>query len=139
MMLAARVGDCNQAFARLYGASEPAQLIGSRFVSLMGMTSETLIERTLRFVRSGYCIDGVHNRETLHDGTVRHFINTSRGEIQDGHVVRAWITGVDVTFKTLIEANYFGLQRRGGSGNRSVLNVRLKGNAGQPLSSRFYA
>ncbi len=33
-------------------------------------------------------------------------------------------------------ANYFGLQRRGGPGDRSVLSVRAKGNAGQPLSSR---
>jgi len=32
-------------------------------------------------------------------------------------------------------ANYFGLQRRGGSGDRSVLSVRAKGNAGQPLNS----
>ena len=32
-------------------------------------------------------------------------------------------------------ASYFGLQRRGGSGDRSVLSVRAKGNAGQPLSS----
>ena|GEM_PF-2442905 len=104
MMLAARVADCNQAFAHLCGASTPAELIGSRFVSLVGTNSETMIERSLRFIRSGYCIDGVHNTETLHDGTVRHFVNTSRGEIQDGHVVRAWITGVDVTFRTLIEA-----------------------------------
>jgi len=36
-------------------------------------------------------------------------------------------------------ANDFGLQRRGGSGNRSVLSVRAKGNAGQPLSSRCFA
>jgi len=34
-------------------------------------------------------------------------------------------------------ANYFGLQRRGGPGDRTVLSVRAKGNAGQPLSSRF--
>jgi|GEM_PF-2108501 len=34
-------------------------------------------------------------------------------------------------------ANSFGLQRRGGSSHRSVLSVRAKGNAGQPLSSRF--
>ena len=32
-------------------------------------------------------------------------------------------------------ANSFGLQRRGGSGNRSVLSVRAKGNVGQPLNS----
>jgi len=31
-------------------------------------------------------------------------------------------------------ANYFGLQRRGGSGNRSVLSVRAKGNAGPTIS-----
>jgi hypothetical protein len=32
-------------------------------------------------------------------------------------------------------ANNFGLQRRGGPGDRTVLSVRAKGNAGQPLSS----
>ncbi len=31
-------------------------------------------------------------------------------------------------------ANNFGLQWRGGLGNRSVLSVRAKGNAGQPLT-----
>jgi len=34
-------------------------------------------------------------------------------------------------------ANHFGLQRRGGSGDRSVLSVRVKGNAGQLLSSEI--
>ena len=34
-------------------------------------------------------------------------------------------------------ANHFGLQRRGESGDRSVLSVRAKGNAGQPLSSEI--
>ena len=32
-------------------------------------------------------------------------------------------------------ANNFGLQRRGGPGDRTVLSVRAKGNAGQTLSS----
>ena len=32
-------------------------------------------------------------------------------------------------------ANNFGLQRRGGPGDRTVLSVRAKGNAGQPLSA----
>ncbi|MFM7115868.1 MAG: glutathione peroxidase [Planctomycetota bacterium] len=34
-------------------------------------------------------------------------------------------------------ANYFGLQRRGGTGDRLVLSVRAKGNAGQLLSSEI--
>ena len=34
-------------------------------------------------------------------------------------------------------ANRFGLQRRGVSGNWFVLSVRVKGNAGQPLSSEI--
>ena len=32
-------------------------------------------------------------------------------------------------------ADNFGLQGRGGPGDRNVLSVRAKGNAGQPLSS----
>ena len=34
-------------------------------------------------------------------------------------------------------ANHFGLQRRGVPGNRFVLSVRAKGNAGQPFSSEI--
>ncbi len=34
-------------------------------------------------------------------------------------------------------ANHFGLQRRGVAGNRFVLSVRAKGNAGQVLSSEI--
>lgn len=104
MMLGARVVDCNLAFVHLCGADEPADLIGSRFVSLVSTTNETLVERALRFIHAGYHVDGVHNTETLHDGAVRHFINSSRGEIENGHLVRVWITGRDVTCQTLIEA-----------------------------------
>ncbi|HIF00077.1 MAG TPA: PAS domain S-box protein [Planctomycetes bacterium] len=104
MMLSARVADCNAAFAELCDVSEPDQLTGSRYVSLVGTASSTLIERALRFVRSGYCVNEVHNTDTLRDGAVRHFISSSRGEIQGGHLVRGWITFRDVTHQTLIEA-----------------------------------
>ena len=49
-------------------------------------------------------------------------------------------TGLEKRMKVSYEeglANHFGLQRRGESGDRSVLSVRAKGNAGQPLSSEI--
>ena len=104
MMLSARVADCNTAFAELCDVSEPDELKGSRYLSLVGTTSATMVERALRFVHSGYCVNGVHNTDTLRDGAVRHFLSSSRGEIQDGNLVRGWITFRDVTYQTLIEA-----------------------------------
>lgn len=103
MMLSAHVADCNVAFANLCGASESDDLKGARYVSLVGTTSETLIERALRFVHSGYCVNGVRNTDTMPDGAVRHFVSSSRGEIQEGSLVRGWITFRDVTWQTLIE------------------------------------
>ncbi|MCP4170727.1 MAG: PAS domain S-box protein [Fuerstiella sp.] len=103
MMLSARVADCNTAFADLCGADGPEQLRGSRYVSLVGTTSATLIERAQRFVRSGYCVNSVHNTDRLRDGAVRHFVSSSRGEIQEGKLVRGWVTFRDVTYQTLIE------------------------------------
>ena len=92
MMLSARVADCNAAFANLCGASESDELKGTRYVSLVGTTSATLIERALRFVHSGYCVNGVHNdRWTIamartndpNSATAQFFINTKMNSSLD--------------------------------------------------------
>ena len=104
MMLGARVADCNEEFVHLCGVRDADELIGNRFVSLMDTANDSLIERARRFIRSGYRVDHVRNSEVLHDGTTRYFLNSSCGEIRDGNLVRAWMTGRDVTHQVLIEA-----------------------------------
>lgn len=104
MVLSARVVDCNAAMLKLYGVVSSDEFLGSRFVSLVNTPDESLVQRARRFIRSGYHVEGVHNIETLQDGTERHLLNSSRGEFHEGHLVRVWVTSRDVTYQALIEA-----------------------------------
>jgi PAS domain S-box-containing protein len=104
MMLSGRIADCNETFARLYAYSSPDTVVGQPFMKLVGTDDESVLERAIRFIRSGYQVTEVRNTERLRDGSVRHLENSSRGEIHDGCLVRVWIIGRDVTTQQLIEA-----------------------------------
>lgn len=103
MMLRGKISDCNPAWARLFGAHDPGELIGSHYMSILGTAGETMIQRAKRLIRSGYHVEGVHNTDILKDGAERHFVNTTRGEITDGELCRIWVTSRDVTERTMLE------------------------------------
>jgi PAS domain S-box-containing protein len=104
MMLSGQVMDCNETFARVYAYPSRQAVVGERFMKLAGVDDEDMLQRARRFVQSGYQVTEVPNTESLRDGSQRHLVNSSRGEIHNGHVVCVWILGRDVTMQRLIEA-----------------------------------
>ena len=100
-MLAARLVECNDEFAKMYNASHAEDLTGARFVSLI-LAAEKFIVRARRFVTSGYRLINEEIEHARSDGTRQVLIANVVGEISHSRLTRMWITMEDVTFQRLI-------------------------------------
>ncbi len=104
-MLAAKLVDCNDEFAKIYGASLADDLIGARFVSLIFSIEEKFIPRARRFVTSGYRLVNEEVENVLPDGNHKILIANIVGELsgRSSDLTRMWITFEDVTLRRLVE------------------------------------
>ena len=92
----ARLAACNDAMARMYGHDRADALVGARLTDLLPDVPANR-EYLRRFVTSGYRLANEESHEIGRDGEPRVFINHFVGVVDDGHLVSAWGTQVDVT------------------------------------------
>jgi PAS domain S-box-containing protein len=92
----ARLAACNDAMARMYGHERANALVGARLTDLLPDVPANR-EYLLRFVTSGYQLANEESHEVGREGEPRVFINHFVGIVDDGHLVSAWGTQVDVT------------------------------------------
>ena len=87
---------CNDAMARMYGHDRADTIVGTRLSELLPDVPRN--RAYLRhFVTSGYQLAGEESHEVAKDGATRIFVNNFVGVVEDGLVVSAWGTQVDVT------------------------------------------
>jgi PAS domain S-box-containing protein len=99
----ARLAECNDATARMYGYERAADLIGAPLTRLLPRDDPSNVEYLRRFVASGYRLTDAESHEVARDGSPRFFLNNLIGMVVDGHLVRAWGTQRDVTRLKLAE------------------------------------
>jgi PAS domain S-box-containing protein len=87
---------CNDAMARMYGHERAEQIIGARLSDLLPDIPRNR-DYLHRFVTAGYQLANEESHEVGADGTSRVFMNNFVGVLEDGVVVSAWGTQVDVT------------------------------------------
>jgi PAS domain S-box-containing protein len=92
----ARLAACNDAMARMYGHDRADALVGARLTDLMPDVAANR-EYLHRFVTSGYQLANDESHEVAADGEPRVFITHFVGVVDDGCLVSAWGTQVDVT------------------------------------------
>jgi PAS domain S-box-containing protein len=94
ILAVARLEYANSAYARIYGATDPAELAGKRLERFGGRESNRgLVER---YVRSGYRLENVLWNETI-GGEERWFRGSVYGTVEDGNLVGAWGLQREVT------------------------------------------
>jgi PAS domain S-box-containing protein len=92
------LAECNEAFARTHGRSSIDEIRGERLTVLLVRTeAEKIIEYSRAFVRSGYHLMGAQTRETDIHGNTRYFQSNLIGILENGALVRAWGTQLDIT------------------------------------------
>ncbi len=102
----ARIAECNDAMARMYGYREARDLIGTRLADLHNVTDPTNREQIRAFIRARYRVSDSETREHDRDGRPRVFLNNVVGFVEDGHLVRVWGTQRDVTEQRQLEEQF---------------------------------
>ncbi|MDP3910645.1 MAG: PAS domain S-box protein [Gemmatimonadales bacterium] len=107
----ARIAECNDAMARMYGLTEARELVGARLADLHDVTDPANREQIRGFIRAGYRLSDSETREKARDGRPRVFLNNVIGFVEDGHLVRVWGTQRDVTEQRHLEEQFRQAQK----------------------------
>jgi len=87
---------CNDAMARLHGHERSDGVIGARLVDLVPDVPSNR-EYLHRFVTSGYQLANEESHEVTGNGDAKIFVTNFVGVVEDGALVSAWGTQVDIT------------------------------------------
>jgi PAS domain S-box-containing protein len=93
----ARVGFCNDTFARQFGYDAPESMRGLAFTDLVSSTHEEQLGFVVAFIMSGYRLDNLLLAERRRDGGVFRSLNNLSGDVEGGRLVRVWGVKRDVT------------------------------------------
>lgn len=93
----AYMAEANDAMAGMYGLKSSKDLIGVRLKDLMVCEDQRNIEYLRAFIESGYNLTNVESHELDTDGNDKYFSNSLVGIIENGTVIRAWGSQLDMT------------------------------------------
>jgi PAS domain S-box-containing protein len=100
---AARLAECNDATARMYGYTRAADIVGLRVDQFLDRADPHNDEYLRAFIHSGYRLVDAESHELAADGSSRWFLNNLIGFVESGHLVRAWGTQRDITDRVRTE------------------------------------
>ncbi|HVS79709.1 MAG TPA: PAS domain S-box protein [Candidatus Paceibacterota bacterium] len=92
-----RVAECNDAFARMYGYKNAAEVINAGLVRFINPKDPEHVKLLYAFVASGYRLTDVEVREFDQDGNVKYFLLNLVGVVEGTEGRRAWGTKLDIT------------------------------------------
>ncbi len=93
-----KIGECNTAFANMYGLAAREEMLGKPYVEFYGEDGyEANKDGNLAFYRQGYKIDDFETQELNIHGEKVYFANNVVGIIRDGYFVSTWGTQRDIT------------------------------------------
>ena len=91
------LGECNDAFARMYGFRAAVDVIGTRLVVFCPPSDPENVAYLRSFIRSGYRLEDAESHEIDRHGNAKYFVNNLVGIFERGQLVGAWGTQRDVT------------------------------------------
>ncbi|MFL6200432.1 MAG: ATP-binding protein [Thermoanaerobaculia bacterium] len=97
------LAECNRVMARMYGLESEQEILGARLGHLLPETDPHNIEYLRTFIQSGYRLTGAESHEVDSEGSPKVFLNNLVGVIEDGRLVRAWGTQLDITEQKRLE------------------------------------
>ena len=132
----ARVGECNDEFARQHGYSRAPDVLGRRLSELMQAAQTDQLEFLRCFVRSGFRVADLVTRGSGPEGQETWALNSLVGIIEQNWVVCIWGTRRDITAERRAQ---LALQRSEAEFraifDRAPVGIVLLDSAGRPLRS----
>ena len=93
----ARLSECNDVMARMYGYERSEQLIGAPWKAFAPRNDPQMTDYFRGFIEGGYRVTEWESREVDKEGNVRFFLSNRTGIVEDGLLKRSWGTQRDVT------------------------------------------
>ncbi|HEX9942031.1 MAG TPA: ATP-binding protein [Thermoanaerobaculia bacterium] len=97
------LAECNRAMAQMYGFESEAEILGARLGALLPSADAHNVKYLRSFIESGYRLTGAESHELDVEGNSKVFLNNLVGVIEDGRLVRAWGTQLDITEQKRLE------------------------------------
>ncbi len=97
------LAECNVVLAHMYGMRDEREIVGRRLGQFLPATDPHNLKYLRNFVQSGYRLTGAESHEVDADGRPKVFLNNLVGVVEDGKLVRAWGTQLDVTEQKRLE------------------------------------
>jgi PAS domain S-box-containing protein len=97
------VGHANDVWARIAGHEQAEDLVGYRLEELIPRSIPENVTFLKKLIRAGYRLKDHETVEEYRTGVKLHGINTLSGTIENGHLLRLWGTGRDITDQKRIE------------------------------------
>jgi PAS domain S-box-containing protein len=91
------LAECNDAFARFYGAETAEQLIGTRFGDLEPPSAPRFRNDLRSAIALGYQFSTLETRPVDRRGRQRYFVRSQCGIVEEGMLLRMWGTVRDIT------------------------------------------
>ena len=103
MLKGSNLSECNSALAKMYGYTQPSDLIGIRSDQLMDVHDEANIEFIRSFIANGFRLSDAESHEKDRAGNEKFFLNNLIGIIENDCLVCIWGTQRDITEKKQAE------------------------------------
>lgn len=97
------LAECNNVMAQMYGFSSAQELVGAKLSEFLVQSDLHNIKYLRSFIRSGYRLNAAESHEVDQQGLSKYFLNNLVGIIENGVLVRAWGSQVDVTERHQLE------------------------------------
>ncbi len=97
MYRGARLAECNDVMAQMYGYPSADDMIGVQVEQIAPREDPQNLAYFRAFVDGGYRIVDWETREVDRHGNVKFFLNNETGIVEDGLLKRAWGTQRDIT------------------------------------------
>lgn len=99
----AYMAECNISMAKMYGFKKTGYLIGARLGDLLVREDPDNIEYLTAFISSDYKLSNAQSHEKDKKGEDKYFLNSLTGTVENGLLIRAWGTQIDITDRMQIQ------------------------------------
>jgi signal transduction histidine kinase len=97
------LAEGNRVMAQMYGLADETEIVGARLGQLLPATDPHNVKYLRAFIESGYRLTGAESHEVDAEGNPKIFLNNLVGVVEDGALVRAWGTQLDITDQKRLE------------------------------------
>jgi PAS domain S-box-containing protein len=105
------LAECNDAYARMYGYTAAADMVGTRLEALLVRADPANLALQRNYIRHCYRLVDVESHETDQQGNAKIFLNNMVGTVENGRLVRTWGSQRDVTERKRLEERLLQTQK----------------------------